>query len=112
MKEQIEHLEFVVNSLDEIKTLCDAWDRIAGAAFRRTRSNTERALDLANYATVVVYVRGREPGREVFLVFMSPRAMMERFFKSLRHLGLEFTKEVDEEESVTICRLTPVADEP
>jgi hypothetical protein len=38
MESQIDHLEFVVNNLDEIKILLDAWDGIAGVAFRRDDS--------------------------------------------------------------------------
>jgi hypothetical protein len=56
--------------------------------------------------------RGREPGREVFLVLTAPRAMMERFFKTLRRKGLKFTKQVDEQEKITRCRLISAAPRP
>jgi hypothetical protein len=106
MEEQLDHFEFVVNSLDEIKILLDVWDGIAGAAFRRDDSDFERSLELVRYTLVGIdRDRGREPSREVFLVFTAPRAMMKRLYKTLRRMGLKFTKQVDEEEATTRCRL-------
>ena len=113
MKSQIDQLEFVVRNLGEIKVLLDAWDGIAGAVFRREDSNIQRALKLAGYAMVGVDVdRTPEPDREVYLIFTAPRTMVERLFKTLRRKDLNFTKEVDEEESIIRCRLIPAAHQP
>ena len=113
MEEQLEHLEFVVNSLDEIKTLLDAWDGIAGAAFRRDDSDFQRSLELVRYTLVGIdRDKGRESGREVFLTFTGPNAMVERLFKTLRRMGLKFTKHIDEEEKITRCRLIPTGSHP
>jgi len=113
MEEQLEHLEFIVNNLDEIKILLDAWDGIAGVAFRRDDSDFQRALELVSYTLVGIDMdRGREPGREIFLVLTAPRPMVEQLLKTLRKMGLKFTKQVDEEESITRCRLIPAAPRP
>ncbi len=110
MKSQNDYLEFVVTSLEEIKTLLDVWDGIAGAVFRREDSNIQRALKLAGYAMVGIDVdRAPDPNREVYLIFTAPRTMVERLFKTLRRKGLNFNKEVDEEESIIRGRLIPAA---
>ncbi len=58
MESQIDHLEFVVNNLDEIKMLLDAWDGIAGVAFRRDDSDFQRASELVRYTLIgIVYLR-------------------------------------------------------
>jgi hypothetical protein len=108
MKEQLDHLEFVVNSLNEVRILLDAWDGIAGAAFRRDDSDFQRSLELVRYCLVGIDIdRGRGPDREVYLVITAPRAMVERLFKTLRRMGLKFTKHVDEKEKIIRCRLIP-----
>jgi hypothetical protein len=61
MKKQLDHLELVVNSLDEIRTLLDIWDGIAGAAFRRDDSDFLRSLELVGYTLVGIDVdRGKK----------------------------------------------------
>jgi hypothetical protein len=110
MNEQLDHLEFVVNSLNEVRILLDTWDGIAGAAFRRDDSDFQRSLELVRYCLVGIDIdRGRGPGREVFLVLTAPHDTTEWLFKTLRRLGMNFTKHVDEEEKITRCRLIPVA---
>jgi hypothetical protein len=113
MKSQIDHLEFVVNSLEEIKTLLDVWEEIASVVFHRMAPDILRNPELAGFNIVGVDMdRGPEPSREVFLVFLAPRPMVEQLLKTLRKMGLKFTKQVDEEESITRCRLIPAAPQP
>jgi hypothetical protein len=108
MEEQLDHLEFVVSSLDEINLLLDVWDGIAGAAFRRDDSDFLRSLELVRFTLVGIDVDRRwGQDREAYLVFTAPRAMMARLFKNLRRMGLKFTKHVDEKEKITRCRLIP-----
>lgn len=107
MQERLYHLEFGVANLDEVRTLVNVWEDMVTNIFDQMKFEFRQALRLSYYGEVRVTVEDEPPHREVFLKFFAPKAMVERYLKTLQDQGLKFSKERNEEEAVIRCRLTP-----
>jgi hypothetical protein len=107
MQERLYHLEFGVANLNEVRTVVNVWEEMMADIFDQMKFEFRRAVTLSYYSEVRVTIEDEPPHREVFLNFFAPKAMVEWFLKTLRDQGLRFTREVNKEESVIRCRLTP-----
>ena len=103
----LRYMKFEVSSFEELSTLVVIWKDMIASIFKQTPIDSKEPTRLDHYGTVQVTVHLEEkPSREVFLVFIAPRSLVEQFFTTLKGLGVDFTcEEVDEDESLISCRL-------
>lgn len=86
MKKPLLHLEFGVNSLDDIRLLVNQWDEVLSNVFKKSK------CDLQCYAIVRVTIEDRVPGQKVLLNFMAPPEVIKEFLNVMEKRGVEFSR--------------------
>jgi hypothetical protein len=101
MKQRLQMVEFWVTGLEEVRLLMHRWKKVwAGLA----REGVPAAV-WKTHRQVGIEVEDRRPGEEVFLTFLAPKEVLERFLADLRAQGLEVCEEPFIPGYVLICRL-------
>jgi hypothetical protein len=104
---------FGVSDLDEVRILVETWREVVETIPRKTSMKIGRSSLPVSYESVEVIVDTElGPGQDVFLVYMAPLNLIDRFFRALRKMGLNFTQDFDTMGPVIRCRLVPAASRP
>ena len=107
MKDRLTFLQFVVTSVNEIRTLVGVWEEMMDAVIDESpRKRADDAL-LRAFRMVGIALAQSEEGEEIILIFGAFWSMIVRFYQALWQLGFQMIQELDSEDSVTRCRLIP-----
>jgi hypothetical protein len=101
MEMRLKLVQFGVSGLEDVRTLCTRWQAVLDLLTQETGSNPE----LEAWRQVGVEVEWRRPGEEVFLNFLAPPALLDRFLDDLREQGLTFSEQQVIPWLVVRCRL-------
>jgi hypothetical protein len=93
--------EFRVKGLGEVRTLLARWKAVLAGLSPEAGPH----MVMKTYRQVGIEVEDRRPGQEVFLTFLAPKLVLERFLADFRHQGLEVCEEPLIPGVVLICRL-------
>ncbi len=85
MQQKLQMVEFGVSRLEEVRTLVKRWKQVLAELTREE----DEGPTLVWQTKVGIEVEDRRPGEEVFLTFLAPREILERFLADLRAEGLE-----------------------
>jgi hypothetical protein len=103
MDQKLQMVEFGVSGLEEVRTLVKRWKKVLagladeGAPYQVWKTHRQVGLE----------VEDRRPGEEVFLTFLAPKEVLERFLADLRGQGLEVKEEPLIPGVAITCRLKP-----
>ena len=100
-QQRLQMVEFGVSGLEEVRTLMNRWKRVLA---NLAKEGVPAAV-WKTHLQVGIEVEDRRPGEEVFLTFLAPREVLERFLADLRAQGLEVCEEPFIPGYVLICRL-------
>lgn len=111
MKEPLFHLEFGVNSLNDIRLLVHEWEEILIDVFDQYEWEFQLHLGLVTgYKIVRITIEDRLPGEEVLLNFAAPKEVIIQFLDTLKAKGVAFQEQTIIPEMLIKCRMNPQAE--
>ena len=102
MEQKLQMVEFGVSGLEEVRTLVKRWKKVVAEL---TKEDEGPTMVWQTHRQVGLEVEDRRPGEEVFLTFLAPKEVLERFLADLRSQGLEVCEEPLIPGVVLTCRL-------
>jgi hypothetical protein len=103
MHMRLKLVQFGVSGLQDIRNPCHRWQAVLDLLTQETST----APGFRGYRQVGVEVEWRRPGEEVFLNFLAPPGLLERFLNDLKEQGWAFSEEEVIPWMVVRCRLIP-----
>jgi hypothetical protein len=107
-KKPLFHLEFGVNSLDDIRLLVQEWEEVLLDFFDQSEWDFQLHTALVTgFKIVRVTIEDRLPGQEVLLKFAAPKEIIIQFLDTLEAKGVAFQEQTIIPKMLIKCRMTP-----